>query len=116
MVYESAGTEDESEEAVFGIELLDLVEESRDDVVTAGSLTAAKNDTDVHLLSVGLVAGNEFNHGHAVGVGEELLDFFLIVYTLCRFTFLDFHCALKSLRQLGLIGSSCYLQSTFFHN
>ena len=116
MVYQTARAEDETVEAVLGVQLLNLVEQTGDDVVTARSLTTAEDDTHVHLLRVGLGSGDELNEGHTVGVGEQLLDLFLVGYTLGGSTLLHFDSTLQSLRQLGLIGGSCNLQCTFFHN
>jgi hypothetical protein len=65
---------------------------------------------------ISLGSGLELYDRHTVGVGEQLLDVFLVAYTLGGLTLLNFHCTLESLGQLGLIGGSCHLQSTFFHN
>ena len=116
MVYQTTRTEDETIETVLRIQLLDLVEKTGNNVVTARSLTTAEDDTNIHLGMIGLSSWLELYDRHTVGVREQLLDFFLVANTLSGLTFLDFYCTLKSLRQLGLIGGSCNLQCTFFHN
>ena len=94
MVNKSAWAEDETEEAVLGIKTLDLVEQTSDDVVTARSLTAAEDDTNVDFRVVLTLRGFKLNDRHSIGVREEFLNVFLIIYTLCGCTFLDFHCTL----------------------
>ena len=97
MVYQATRTQDKTEQAVLGIQFLDLVEQTCDDVMATRSLTTRQDDTHVHLLGVSLLCGDKLHDRHTVGVGEELFDLLLITYTLGRLTFLDFHCALKSL-------------------
>ena len=116
MVYQTARTQDETEQTVLGVELLDLIEQTGNHVVTARSLTTRKDDTYVHLLVVSLGSGLELYDRHTIGVREQLLDLFLITNTLGSSTLLDLHSTLKSLRQLGLVSGSCHLQCTFFHN
>ena len=115
VIHESAGPHEESVQTVVGVEPFHLVEESGDDVMSAGSLSAAQNDTHVDGFSRGFVARNKFHKRHAVCMGEEFFDFFLIVYTLCGGTFTGLNCTLKCFRKFGLVGSSRFLQCTFFH-
>ena len=115
MVNQTTRAEDESEETVLGVELLDLVEETSDNIVTTRSLATAEDDTHVHFLGIGLCGRFKLYDRHTIGVGEQLLNLFLVAYALCGLTFLDFDCTLKSLRQLGLISGSRQLQCTFFH-
>ena len=115
MIDKTARTEDKTEETVLWVQLLDLVEQTCNHIVTARSLTTRKDDTDVHLLIVSRGSRFKLDDRHTIGIGEQLLDGFLVTYTLGRLTFLDFHCSLKSLRQFRLIGSPCNLQCTFFH-
>ena len=115
MVYQTARTQDETIETILGVEFLDLVKETCYHVVTARSLTARKDDTYVHLLGVSLSSGLELYDRHTVGVREQLLDFLLVAHTLSCLTLLDLYSTLKSLWQLRLISSSCFLQCTFFH-
>ena len=115
VVDQTARTEDEAVETVLGIEFLDGIEETRDDVMTARSLTTAEDHADVHHLRVGFLAGHELHQRHTVGVGEQLLDFFLIAYTLCGFTFLYLNSSLQAFRQFGQISCAFNLQKTFFH-
>ena len=115
MVYETTRAEDETVETVLGVELLDLVEKTCDDVVTTRSLTTAKDNTHIHLLRVGLGSGLKLYDGHTIGIGEEFLDFLLITYTLSGLTFLNLHSTLKRLGELRLISGSGELQCTFFH-
>ena len=116
MVYQTARAENETIEAVFGIQTLNGIKQTGNHVVTTRSLTTRKDDTNVHLLGVGLGSGLKLYDRHTVGVGEQLLDFFLVTYTLCSVTFLYFYCTLKSLRQLRLVSGTSNLQCTFFHN
>ena len=115
MVYQSARTQDETVQTVLRVQLLNLIVQTGNHIVTTRSLTTRQNDTDIHLSSVGLCSGFKLYNRHTIGVGEELLDFFLIAHTLCGSTFFYFYCSLERLRQFGLIGSSCLLQCTFFH-
>ena len=116
MVNKTTRSQDEAVQTVLGIELLYLIEKARNDIVSARSLATAQDDTHVHLCGVGLCCWLELHDGHAVGVGEQLLNLFLVADTLRGLAFLDFYCTLKSLWQLGLIGGSCDLQRTLFHN
>ena len=116
MIHQSARTQDETIETVLGVQLLDLVEKTGNYVVSARSLTTRQDDTNVHLLGVGLSSRLKLYDRHTIGIGEQLLNLFLITYTLGSLTLLDFHSTLKSLRQLGLISGSRNLQCTFFHN
>ena len=116
VVNETAGAEDEAVELGIGVDALDAVEETADDVVSARSLTAAENYAYVDGgLSLGLSLC-ELNYRQAVGVGEQFLDFSLITYTLCGLAFYSLHGSFQGLRQLGLVSSPCNLQSTFLHN
>ena len=83
--------------------------------MAARSLTAREDDTHVDFLALGLIAGYKLHQGHAIGVGEQFLDFFLIAYALCRRAFLYLYGTLKALWQFGLICSAFFLQKTFFH-
>ena len=49
MVYETTRAEDETVETVLRVEFLDLVEQTRNHVMTARSLTTTEDDTHVHL-------------------------------------------------------------------
>ena len=116
MVYQTARTQDETIKTVLGVQLLDLVEETGNHVVSARSLTTRENDTYVHLRVVSLCSRYKLYDRHTVGIREQLLDFFLITNTLSGLTFLNLYCSLKRLRQLRLISGSRHLQCTFFHN
>ena len=72
--------------------------------MSARSLTTTENDTHIHALVLSLFTGFELYNGHTISVRKQLLDFFLIVNTLCRSSLLDLHSSLKCLRQLGLVG------------
>ena len=116
MVYQATGAQNETEQAVLGVQSLHGIKQASDHVVTARSLTSTKDDTYVHRLTLHLLAGNKFYEGHAISIREKSLDLFLVVNTLCRSTFLHLYCTLQATRQLWLIGGSCNLQCTFFHN
>ena len=116
MINQTARTQDETEETVLGVQLLDLIEKTGNHVVSARSLTTRQDDTNVHLLVVGLCSGLKLYDRHTVGVREQLLDLFLITNTLGSLTLFNFHSTLQRLRQLGLISGSRDLQCTFFHN
>ena len=115
MVYQTARTQDETIKTVGGIQTLHSIKQTGNHVVTARSLTTTKDNTHIHGLVALLFTGNELYERHSVGIGEESLDFFLVVNTLSGSTFYSFYCALQSTGQLGLIGCSCNLQCTFFH-
>ena len=116
MVNQTTRTQDESEETVLGVQFLNLIEQTGNHVMTTRSLTTRQDDTNVHLLGVSLSSRLKLYDRHTIGVGEQLLDLFLITYTLGSFTLLDLHSTLQSLWQLGLISGSRDLQCTFFHN
>ena len=94
MVYQTARTEDETIETVLGVEFLNLVEQTGNHVVTARSLTTTEDNTHVHLGGVGFGSRLKLHNRHTVSVGEQLLDFVLISYTLGRLTFLNLYCTL----------------------
>ena len=116
VVNETTGTHQESIEFVLGIEFFDGIKEAADDVVSAGGLSSAEDDANIHFLAFCHVARNELDEWHAIGVGEEFLDFLLVVNTLSRSTLLHFDGSLQSLWQFGLIGCPSLLQCAFFHN
>ena len=116
MVNQTARTKDEAEETVLGIQLLNRIEKTCNHIVSAGSLSTTEDDTDIHLCGISNVALLELDERHSVSVGEESLDFFLVIHALCWSTFFYLYCTLKSLRQFWLISSPCQLQCTFFHN
>ena len=115
VIHQTARAEDEAIETVLGVQLLHGVEQTGDDIVATRSLTAAEDDSHVHLLVGNSLAGNELHERHAVGIREELLDFFLVVNTLSGLAFNGLHGTLQSQRKLGLIGGASNLQCTFFH-
>ena len=116
VVHETAGAHEEAVELVLLVLFLEFVVEAADHVVSAGSLAAREDDTDVHRsVSLLLFRGHELHEGHAVGVGEELLDVFLVAHALGGVTFFDAHIATEACGQFGLIGSTCNLQCAFFH-
>ena len=81
MIYKTAGTENEAIELVVRVQLLHTVEKTGYDIVAARSLTAGKDDTDIHLHRGRLIVSRlEFQIRHAVGVREEFLHFFLVGY------------------------------------
>ena len=80
VINETARTEDEAIELVSWVERLHAVEETRNHVVTARSLTARKDNTYVESREFLSLASLESNNRHSVCVREESLDFFLVTY------------------------------------
>ena len=80
VINETTRTEDEAIELVSWVERLHAVEETRDNVVTARSLTARKDNTYVESREFLSLASLESNNRHTVCVREESLDFFLVTY------------------------------------
>ena len=115
VINQSTRAKDKTIETILGIELLDGVKQASDDIMTARSLSARKNNAHVHLGRVSLITFHELNERHSVSVGEKLLDILLVVNTLCRSTLLHFYSSLKSLRQFWLVSRTSPLQCTFFH-
>ena len=115
VVNETAGAHEKTVEAVFGVELLHFVKQTRDYVVSARSLAAAEDYAHVDGLLCGLLCGNKLHEGHSVCVGEKFFDFLLIVNALCGSAFLYLHCTLECFRQFRLIGRSLFLQCAKFH-
>ena len=117
VINKTAGTHEEAVELRSGVLLFETVIETANHVVTAGSLTAGEDDADVDgsifLLFVG---GFEADEGHAVGVGEECFDFFLIVNTLRGVSLYNFHVAAQTGGEFGAISRTSDLQCAFFHN
>ena len=71
---QSVGSFEEAEEAARLVQGLDAVEETGDDVVSAGGLTAGKDDAHVDGGKLGAGTGGEGEDGAPEGVGEEGLD------------------------------------------
>ena len=94
MVNQATRTHEETIKAVGWVQLLQCIKKTTNDIVTARSLTATEDNTHVHLGVVSLVTRYELYERHTISVREELLDFFLIVYTLSRSTFFHFYVAL----------------------
>ena len=82
MINETAGAHQEAIETVFGVQLLNLVEQTGNNVVATRSLTSTEDHTNVHSLGGLALSGNKLYQRHTVGIGEELFDFFLIVNAL----------------------------------
>ena len=94
MVNQATRTHEETIKAVGWVQLLQCIKKTTNDIVTARSLTATEDNTHVHFGVVSLVTRYELYERHTISVREELLDFFLIVYTLSRSTFFHFYVAL----------------------
>ena len=116
VVYKSARTHKETVKAIIGVQAFHLVEQARNHVMSTWCLSAAKNNAHIDFFRRHFIALYELNQGHSVCVGEQFLNLILIVYTLCWSALAHFHCTLKCLWQFGLIGSSRFLQCTFFHS
>ena len=83
MLDQSVRPHEEAIETAVGMDLLDAIEDPCDDVVSTWSLTTGEDDPCVEWLSCsGLAAGLKDELGQPVGVGEELLDSFLVAYAL----------------------------------
>ena len=106
-VDETGRTAEEAVELVVGVQCLQTVVETADNVVTAGSLTAGEDDADVNRFGVGIGLGVgvrlERDKGQTVGVREEFLDFLLVSYGVCFLAFNEAYCALQCHRHLRLI-------------
>jgi len=101
---EAGRAEDEAVETVLGIEALDAVEETRDNIMTTRSLAAREDDAYVESSRVlAAFRGFEMNVRHTIGIGEEFLDLLLIVGRFGGFTFYDGKRATEGLRHLGTI-------------
>ena len=109
MVYQTARAQDKAIQLVGRIEFLDSVEQAGDDIVSARSLAARKDDTHVHGSKFLGFAFHQLQQRHSVRVGEQFLNFFLVSYRLSRFAFLYLNGAQQRFRQFRLISSSCNL-------
>ena len=91
LLLDQAGrTAQKAEELRGGVSLLDAVIEAGDDVVSAGGLSARKDDADAEGLSDVLVLSlDEGNEGFSVGILEEGLQLGLVRYGLRGLTHLD---------------------------
>ena len=117
VVDETAGAHEEAVELGIGVLLFQTVVETANHVVTAGSLSARKDDADVDgCIFLLLVGGFEANEGHTVGVGEEGFDLFLIINTLRGGSLYDFHVAAQTGGEFGAVSRTSDLQCAFFHN
>ena len=95
--------------------LLQAIIEAANHVMTARRLTTREDDTDVDgSIFLLLVRRLEVDEGHAISVGEESFNFFLVVYTLSGCTFHDFHVAAKTCGEFGLVGSHEQFAMRFF--
>ena len=107
VVHQTAGAHQESVEFVSGVLFFEFIVETTDHVVSAGGLTSGENDTDVHRSIFFLfVGGDKIHERHAVGVGEEFFDFFLVTHALGGSTFFDAHIATQTCGKFGLISST----------
>ena len=80
MVNETTRTEDETIELVSWVERLHTVEETRNHVVTARSLTTREDNTYVESRKFLSLTCLECNNRHSISVREQRLDFILITY------------------------------------
>jgi hypothetical protein len=82
VVNKSGRTHEEAIEAVLLVERLKSIEDTTNYVVTAGSLSTGKDDTNIErfLNTSRILVAFELNYGHTVSVGEELFDFSLVSY------------------------------------
>ena len=106
VTYKPTGTKYETEKSVFGVKFLYRIEETRYDVMTTGSLTAAEDNTDIHHCCIRSFGSDKLNERHAISIWEQCLYLFLIVCTLCRGAFFYAHCATQRNRQFGNIRGS----------
>ena len=115
MIDESARAQQETEETAILVHGFESVEETRNHVVSARSLTTRKDYTHVDGRILFLGSGFETKHGHAVGVGEQLGDSLLVGHRLSGFAFDDGYAVFDGFGQLGLIRSTSSLKCTFLH-
>ena len=116
MVNQSTRAHEEAIELAVLVEGLDAVVETADDVVAAGSLTAAEDNADVERFESFLLASLKGDDGHTIGVGEHSLNLFLVANALSGSTLYGYHGTLQGLGKLGLIGGTSHLKCTFLHN
>ena len=99
MVYESAGSEKESVQFVVRIQALYSVKDTADDIMAARSLSAGKDDSDIHLgidIVLFSLTGYELYQRKSIGIGKQLLYLFLVTYTLGSFSCLQIYYPLKT--------------------
>ena len=78
--------------------------------MTTRCLTTREDDTYVEWFEGNWFAWLESDDRHAVGVGEQLLDFSLIAYRLSSSTFNCLDRTLKGFWKFGLISSTRFLK------
>ena len=115
MVNQSTGTQDKAIQLVVFVQCLDTIEQTRDYVMSARSLSSWKDNTYIHSGELDSFTFFEFNQRHSVSVREQFLDSFLIGYWLCSCAFNCFYWAFQRFRKFGLISSPGNLQCTFSH-
>ena len=94
MVHQTTRTQDEAIELAVLVQFLDTVEQTGDNVVSAGSLATRQDNADVDSREVyGFATFFKLNQRHTVGVREQIFDSFLVGNRLSRFAFLYFHSA-----------------------
>ena len=72
--------------------------------MTTRSLTSREDYAYIHLGSVHLAFFRlEFDVWHSVSVREQFLNFFLVCYRLCSFSFYNLESATQSLRKFWLV-------------
>ena len=106
MVYQTTGAQNETIQFAVLVQCFDTVEQTGNNIVSAGSLSTRQDDTYVDGRHIDSFAFNELNQRHAVSVREQGFDSFLVSNWLCRFTFLYFYSAFQRFRKFGLISSS----------
>ena len=110
MIDETARAHKEAVELVLRIDGLYTVEETGNDIVSARSLSAGKNDSHVEPVIAGSLALHELHYRHSVGVRKESLDLGLVADRLGRSTLDGLYRSFECVRKLWLICSARYLK------
>ena len=110
-VNQTGRTTEEAVQFILRVEGFQTVIQTADHIVTAGSLTAGENHTDVKRFGANILAscGFERDEGQTVGVREEFLDLVLVSYRLCFLAFNEAYSALQSHRHFRLVVLACNL-------
>ena len=88
MVHQTARAQNKAIKLAFRVQPLDSVKQTADNIMSAGSLSAGKDDAHIEGSISFPLTRDKLNQRHPVSVGKQLFDFLLVGHRLSGCAFL----------------------------